>query len=316
MAEAPKKRGPKPTSERLRRLLVMLPWLMERGTVSVAEMAAHFRVSESELVSDLELAALCGVGSFPDEMIDLYIDDDGMIVPGTPRFFQRPLRLLRHEAFALLAAAEAASILPGAVEGGALDRALRKVRERIGGSVEVVGTAPLFTDAVQEAVRTGERLEISYWTPSRDEVSVRTIVPRLVFTDHGDYFVRADDDRSAEERLFRIDRIHELRNTGEFVAPREATPWDGQWFADDDVPTVTLRLEPEARWVAERYPARSVTELGHGVVEAVIPVASERWLARLLLRIGTRGAVIAPAEWTGLGAATAATVLERYSSTN
>ena len=65
MADTPKRRGPKPAGERLRRLLVMLPWLMERGSVSVAEMAAHFRVSESELVSDLTLASLCGIGAAP-----------------------------------------------------------------------------------------------------------------------------------------------------------------------------------------------------------------------------------------------------------
>ena len=32
------RRGPRPTGDRLRRLLVMLPWLMERGEVPVAEM--------------------------------------------------------------------------------------------------------------------------------------------------------------------------------------------------------------------------------------------------------------------------------------
>jgi proteasome accessory factor C len=310
MAEVQRRRGPKPASERLRRLLVMLPWLMQRGEVSVAEMAAHFGVSESELVGDLQLASMCGVGPYIDEMIDLYIEDDGTIVPGTPRFFQRPLRLLRHEAFALLAAAETASVLPAGDD--ALHRALRKVRERLGGAVEVAGSAPQFTDTVQEAVRTGERLEIEYWTPSRDEVTSRTIIPRLVFSDHGDYFVRADDERSGELREFRIDRIQDVRRTGEFVPLREVPAWDGQWFADSDVPAATVRLAPEARWVVERYPVRSVRELDDGSCEAVLPVASERWLARLLLRLGTRGEVVAPERFRALGQDTARAVLARY----
>jgi predicted DNA-binding transcriptional regulator YafY len=33
------RRGPRPVNERLRRLLVMLPWSMERGSVSTEEMA-------------------------------------------------------------------------------------------------------------------------------------------------------------------------------------------------------------------------------------------------------------------------------------
>ena len=55
----------------------MLPWLMERGQASLAEMAERFQISEAELVRDLEQAAMCGLPPFLDEVIDLYIDDDG-----------------------------------------------------------------------------------------------------------------------------------------------------------------------------------------------------------------------------------------------
>ncbi len=41
------RRGPRPTGDRLRRLLVMLPWLMERGEVSVTEMCDRFELTEA-----------------------------------------------------------------------------------------------------------------------------------------------------------------------------------------------------------------------------------------------------------------------------
>lgn len=312
MADTPKKRGPRPAAERLRRLLVMLPWLMERGEVSVAEMAAHFGVTEADLVSDLTLASMCGVGPYADEQIELYIDE-GMIYPGAVRFFQRPLRLLRHEAFALLAAAEAASTLPGASSRGALGRALQKVSDKLGSTVEVLATPPPFTDAVQDAVRRCEVLDIRYWTASRDELTSRRIVPRLVFTEQGDYFVVADDERSGEERVFRIDRIWELTATGEYEDPREVAPRQGDWFHDaNDVQTAVIRLVPEARWVAERYPVRSITERADGGCDVQVIVMSEQWLARLLLRLGTTGQVVSPAKWEHLGAQTAERVLGRY----
>ena len=290
----------------------MLPWLMERGEVSVAEMAAHFGVTEADLVSDLTLASMCGVGPYADEQIELYIDE-GMIVPGPPRFFQRPLRLLRHEAFALLAAAEAASTLLGAGNRGALGRALQKVSEKLGGAVEVVATPPPFTDAVQDAVRRCERLDIRYWTASRDELTSRRIIPRLVFTEHGDVYVVADDERSGEERVFRIDRIWALTATGEYEDPREAAPRQGDWFADaNDVQTAVIRLAPDARWVAERYPVRNVTERDDGGCDVQVIVMSEQWLARLLLRLGTSGQVMSPGQWERLGAQTAERLLERY----
>ena len=41
------RRGPRPAEARLRRLLVMLPWLMERAEVPVAEVAARFALTEA-----------------------------------------------------------------------------------------------------------------------------------------------------------------------------------------------------------------------------------------------------------------------------
>jgi hypothetical protein len=40
-------------------------------------MAERFEISEVELVRDLEQAAMCGLPPFLDEVVDLYIDDDG-----------------------------------------------------------------------------------------------------------------------------------------------------------------------------------------------------------------------------------------------
>ena len=86
------KRGPRPVNLRLRRLLVMLPWLMERGSVSTQEMADHFGLSVKELVAELTLASLCGVSQDPLDLIDLWVDEDEVHV-GVPKYFERPLRL-------------------------------------------------------------------------------------------------------------------------------------------------------------------------------------------------------------------------------
>ncbi len=72
----------------------MLPWLMERGEVPVAEAAQRFALTEDDVVRDLELAAMCGLPPFVDELIDVFVDD-GVIVVGVPRLFTRPLDFLR-----------------------------------------------------------------------------------------------------------------------------------------------------------------------------------------------------------------------------
>ena len=78
--------------------------------------------------------------------------------------------------------------------------------------------------------------------------------------------------------------------------------------------TVTVRLAPEAAWAADYYPVRERTDHPDGSVDAVFAVASESWLARLLVQLGPQAEVIDLHEAIDpdLRAATAARMLERY----
>ena len=311
------RRGPRPAPERLKRLLVMLPWLMERGEVSIAEMAEHFSLTPAEVVADLELASMCGLPPFVDELIDVFIDE-GMVFTGVPRVFTRPLRLTAPEGFALLIAGRAAMAMPGAEPDGPLGRALDKLAATLGEDGVVVDFGrPALADEVAAAAVAGERMAITYWTPSRDEATEREITPRAVFADRGHWYVLADDHRSGSERSFRIDRILDARTTGEIDAPREVRlPDTERWFADDsDIERVTVRMPTELTWMIERYPVDSLTADAKGATStAVMPVLSEQWLERLLLRLGPRTTVLQPKRWEGLAARAAADVLAAYAS--
>lgn len=311
------RRGPRPAHERLKRLLVMLPWLMQRGEVSVTEMAAHFALSEHDLVADLELAAMCGLPPFVDEMIDVFIDE-GMVFAGVPRVFTRPLRLTAPEGFGLLAAGRAAMALPGADPAGPLGRALDKLAAALGNNgddgVVIELDRPSNVDQVVAAAESGERLLITYWTPARDEATERQITPRMVFADSGHWYVLADDHRSGSERSFRLDRILSIGPTGVLDPPRDVTLPDPQrWFTDDpDLDRVTLRIPHSLVWMIERYPTDSITAGGASESIVVMPITSEQWLRRLLLRIGPKAQVVAPQRWSSLAADTASAVLARY----
>ena len=317
------RRGPRRSAERLRRLLVMLPWLMERGEVPVAEMAERFELTESELVGDLELAALCGLPPFIDEMIDVFIDE-GVVFVGLPRLFTKPLRLTAPEGFALLSSARAAMQLPGADPDGALARALDKLAGVLGDDGVVVDVPqPPATGDLAEAVNDNARLRVHYWSANRDEATEREITPRSIFLDRGHWYVIADDSRSGELRTFRIDRFDQWERTGEIDAPSESSnaivpPTGDQWFADGDVPSVVLRLAPQAHWAAESYPLRGEhpDDNAAGVIVVNMAVASEQWLRTLLLRLGPHAVVLEPAEWHDLGADAARQLLQRYEATD
>ena len=305
------RRGPRPTIERLRRMLVMLPWLMERGEVPLAEMAGRFGLSEPELVKDIELVSMCGLPPFIDELIDVWIDE-GVVSTGIPRVFTKPLRLTAPEGFALLAAARVAMQMPGADQDGALARALVKLADALGDVVVVEQQQPPAAGEIAAAATESARVLMSYWSADADTPTEREITPRRVFLDRGRWYVIADDHRSGEERTFRIDRIDTCTRTGTIDPPRDVSaPSGSDWFAGADFPTATLMLAPRARWVVERYPTNT-TQLTDDGLRVELTVASPQWLEELLLRLGAAARVVAPGEWTTLGAQAAARLLARY----
>lgn len=323
--------GPRRAEDRLQRLLVMLPWLMERGEVPLAEVAERFELTEAQVQKDLELVAMCGLPPFVDEMIDVFVDE-GMVQVGVPRLFTRPLRLTAPEGFALVAAGRAALELPGADREGPLARGLGKLSSALtavgvgdeaglpaaagddtAGVVVEVPRPPLL-DLVADAASSAAALEIDYYSPARDAVGTRTIVPRHAFVESGHWYVVADDDRSGERRTFRVDRIERADPTGRTVPTTDVVGAPDGFFTDSDVPRATLRLAPEARWIVEEYPTDEVTEIADrpGWLEVRLPVASTRWLSRLLLRLGPRAEVVEPASAAQDAAELAGAVLARY----
>jgi proteasome accessory factor C len=317
--KTPPRRSARAAESRLSRLLVMLPWLMERREVPIAEVAATFKMSADEVAAELELAAMCGVPPFVDELIDVFIDGDTVFV-GVPRLFTKPLRLTAPEGFALLTAGRAAMQLPGADAASALGRGLAKLAAALGEATDdsalVVDLAPTpLVDELVDAAKRLERVRMHYWTASRDEATERELTPRRVFHERGKWYVAGDDHRSGEYRTFRIDRVESLQRTGQFDDPvddADIPDSSVSWSADGSLPRVTVRLRPSAHWVVEEYPVDSVTELDGGSVEARFAVVSERWLERLLLRAGPDAEVVEPKVWRDLGRRAAQRLLARY----
>ena len=307
----------RPATERLRRLLIILPWLMERGEVSVDEVAERFSVGVDDLIRDLELVSMCGLPPYVDEMIDVFIDE-GMIFVGIPRLFTRPLRLSEVEAFELLAAGRAAMQLPGADLDGALARGLGKIARGLGEDdtgLLVVAPTPAIVQELSQVIENRERVEVRYQSSKDVAPTDRLLEPFVVFSSQGNWYTHAHDVGAEGLRTFRIDRIESLTVIGqaENEAP-DSMPEPGIWFADAEIERVTLRVAQRGRWIYERYPVDEVSSPdADGWVEVRLAVTSRQWLERLLLRLGDAVEVVDPSSMRVVRSEAAARVLGRYS---
>jgi len=319
----PVARGPSKASARLRRLLVAIPYLVKHPGTPIEELTRLFSVSQRDLLSDLNLLFVSGLPPYgPGDLIEVDVDDEGRVWVDLADYFARPLRLTRSEALALYLRGKELLGAPGLPEAAALESALAKLEDRLGpetlgaiegrvAAAEADGPSDAL-DRLRQAAADRERVEIEYYAASRDETSTRSIEPEEVFTSLGNWYVVAWDLGAGGERMFRVDRVKAVRETGERFEPRGLAGAGRPLYSRsrEDVP-VRLLLRTGARWVAEYYETTDVTEREDGL-QVTIPTKQLAWVAKLLLRLGGEAVVLDPPELREQAREAALETLARY----
>ena len=312
-------------TDRLQRLLALVPYVISREVVGLAETAAAFGVSENELVDDLNMLWCVELRS-PDPYCPIDLSyEGGEIMVSQAESMDRPLRLGTDEASALLIGLRILAELPGPQDRSALRRTIAKLEAAAGEAaaasaqvaVHMDGRAPADVQAqVADAMRRGRRLHLSYYVPGRDEATERDVDPMRVLLVEGRTYLEAWC-RSAEAvRLFRLDRVlglTVLEVAAEVPAQAKQVDVDSGLFrpSEQDV-RVELELAQAGRWVADYYPTEEVTDTGDGRLRVALRTPDTRWVRRLALRLGEDGRVIAPAELAKEVEEDAAAALAQY----
>jgi len=301
-------------TERLQRLLALVPYVVSRNVVGMAETAAAFGVSERELVDDLNLL-WCVELRTPDPYCPIDLSyEGGEIVVSEAEAIGRPLRLGVDEACALLIALRMLAELPSIGDGTALSRTIAKLESAAGSAagpsaqvaVQVDGATARSAAAqsaaaqVTDALSRGKRLHISYYVPGRDEATERDVDPMRLLVVEGRSYLEGWCRRADDVRLFRLDRIlaiEVLEVAKEVPASAEQVDVDHGLFrpSPQDV-QVVFELAGAGRWVAEYYPCEEVVELGDGRLRIRLRTPDTRWVRRLALRLGEDGRLVSPPE--------------------
>jgi len=326
--EAP---GPATSADRLQRLLALVPYVISRKVVGLAETAAAFGVSERELTDDLNML-WCVELRTPDPYCPIDLSyEGGEIVISQAEPVDRPLRLGVDEASALLVAlrmlAEVSQIASAdeVPEGSALSRTIAKLEAAAGEAavpsaqvaVEVDQNAEHSVLArVREALATGRRVHLSYYVPGRDEATERDVDPMRLLVVEGRTYLEGWCRRAEAVRIFRLDRVLRIDVLGVAAqVPQQAEPVDveqGLFRPSPGDMRVVLELSPRGRWVAEYYPCEDVTELGDGRLKVTLRTPDASWARRLALGLGEDGRVLEPAALAAAVRADASAALAHY----
>ncbi len=309
-------------TDRLSRLLALVPYLVSRQGIPLPEAAAEFGISESQLVKDLELLFVCGTpGHLPDDLID--VDwDDGHVFLTNAEPIARPLRLVVDEALALLVGLRALADVPGLHDRDALQRTILKLEQAAGEAgapstqvrVEVEAQGPLAD--VRRALETGSRVHLTYFVPSRDETTERDVDPMRVLLIDAHWYLEGWCRRAEDVRLFRMDRVEALTvlDTPAEV-PAEATARDlseGLFRPSPGDRLVSVELAPAAHWVVDYYPVEEVVQDGDLMLVRLRVVDDAGWLRQLALRLGGALRVLDPPELADAVSSAARVALAAY----
>ena len=316
---------PVTATDRLQRLLALVPYVVSRKVVGLADTAAAFGVTELQLVDDLNMLWCVELRS-PDPYCPIDLSyEGGEIVVSQAESIDRPLRLGADEASALLIALRMLADVPGLPDRSALSRTIAKLEEAAGGAAAASAQVAVQMDGdaadsvlaeVTGALRAGRRLHLSYYVPGRDEATEREVDPMRVLVVDGRTYLEGWC-RSAEDvRLFRLDRVLALSVLDAAVSvPDEAQPVDvdkGLFRPSPADVQVVLELSAAGRWVAEYYPCEQITDLGEGRLRVSLRTPDTQWVRRLALRLGEDGRVLAPPELAARIRADAAAALAQY----
>jgi len=313
-------------TDRLARVLGLVPYISRRPGVALTDLAVEFGVSAAQIAADLDLLMVCGLpGYYPDDLIDVVLDEEGGTVSiAFDAGIERPVRLTSDEAIALTVALRAFGDLPGLVDADAVYSALAKLEQAGARTADAVWVAAAdeapALGAVRRAVDQSRQIWMRYYTASRDALTERIVDPiRLLVTD-GHAYLEGHCHNADAIRHFRIDRIEEIRVLDE---PAQGQLWvdsavpERMFHPDPQIPPVTLRLAPSARWVAEYYQTEDAQEVpGEDGEPAGLRIrlraGADEWLVRLVLSLGGAATIEDRSDLAFMVKARAAEALEAY----
>lgn len=314
-------RRPLVATDRAALMLQLVPYLIGKGEVSIAEAADEFDVTPEQMramVEKLTVIGLPGDRGYWQMANDLFdidwdlLDEQDLIVITNAVGLERAPKLTAREAAALLAGLQMARSIPGVGDTELYAGLLAKLARGASSTPAEVILAPEPVDAVRDrvaaAVRRGVAVSFTYKAPDAAPTT-RTVDPVKVHIASGQWYLQGWCHLREAMRTFHLDRVSELELT-DIPITHAGEPEPG-WFEPSDADVVARVRFPEAvAPLLGDYLDRAELEAHDGMTIATMRVADELSLRRLAARRGGTVEVLEPAgarraafEWAEAGLA-------------
>ena len=283
---------------RTARLLDIVPFILSHQGIAVSELAKEFGVTENEIAADLELVFMCGLPQYTDlELIDLSFES-GSVTVREPQNLDKPRRLNGEELSILVMGLD---VLKGQLQDPIKVEKISELQHRLkallqnisGANVLYVDERDLpFLSIINDAIRSNERLEITYLNISKDEVTSRRISPIEVFQQGDEFLLLTWCYKSKANRTFAISRILSCAKFDNLSITNEDVIAEGE-LEDSDAIEITFKYDRAALSFIEAVKERLTQHDEVGKV-AVIEVWDSEWMLRNVMANSSHITILEP----------------------
>lgn len=292
---------PLQAQDKLAFLLSLVPYLIDHEEVTVAEAAAHFQVSETDMREAVQLIAMSGIpgesrqyqhSDLFDINWDEFEDNDRIVLTHSVAIDEAP-RFSSREAAALLAGLQYLSALPENADRAALAALMNKLSRGASGPPSpyrvAAGRADAALPPLREGLVAGHQVEFDY-RDAQGRTHRRVVDPLRLDSDDESWYLRGWDHAREAVRTFRLDRMSGVRASGLPVsrAIDEIALSDVLFETSPADLTVVIEVNESALPLLGDYlPDGTRTRAGAspGMVEATIRVGHYHGLKRMVARL-------------------------------
>lgn len=260
--------------EKAARMLDLVPFIMTHQGIPTKDLATEFGISEDELISDLTALWMCGDNRF--DLIDLQFDS-GYVTIRNADSLNHIRSLSQQELISLLIGLQ---LIEKSISADRSDilKDIDELRLKLGkGLTRILDATPSINSEVLKSIHEGidskRKISIQYFSPSDDQITLRTISPLEVKSENGHDFLLAFCDTAQAHRTFRVDRI---RSTEILDSEVGSIPLPG---TEAKLMTESVKILRDKR--------RSIESLGNFVTgngdEFEVSTYSPEWLSRTVI---------------------------------
>jgi proteasome accessory factor C len=292
-------------TDRAALMLQLVPYLVGKGEVSIAEAADEFDVAPEQMramVEKLTVIGLPGDGGFwqlPHDLFDIdwdLLDERDLIVITNTVGLERSPRLTAREAAALLAGLQLARTLPGVRDSALVSNLLAKLARGASAAPADVIVAPGpvddVRDTVDDALRRGVAVSFTYQAPDAGP-TLRTVDPVKVHIANGQWYLQGWCHLRQAVRTFHLERVSDVALT-DIPVTHAADPVPELFEPGENDPVARVRFAPMIAPLLGDYLDRAEIELDGDTALATLRVADEHSLKRLAARRGGQVEILEP----------------------